>query len=85
MIYGPRDFVPKVEMEVVERRNRIPLDETEGIYVRDIKSGKVSAVKGKSYMLQPHEELYQKELTPAIEEILKKYQTIDEKPIEVVA
>jgi len=79
MINGPTDYVPPVDVEVVERRKTIPLDDTEGIYVRDIKSGKVNAVAGKSYMLLPHEELYQKELPASIEEILKKYQTLEEK------
>eukprot|EP01118_Nematostelium_gracile_P005829 TRINITY_DN185_c0_g1_i1.p1 TRINITY_DN185_c0_g1~~TRINITY_DN185_c0_g1_i1.p1 ORF type:complete len:472 (+),score=160.00 TRINITY_DN185_c0_g1_i1:2-1417(+) len=41
MLYGPADFVPPVEVEIVEKRKSIPLDENEGIYVRDIKTGKV--------------------------------------------
>lgn len=42
MIRGPLEYVPPVEVEVVVRRQSIPLDENEGIYVRDIKTGKVS-------------------------------------------
>jgi phenylacetaldehyde dehydrogenase len=34
MIYGPRDYIPPVEVEIVEKRVSIPLDENEGIYVR---------------------------------------------------
>lgn len=41
MIRGPLEYVPPVEVEVVIRRDSIPLDENEGIYVRDIKTGKV--------------------------------------------
>ena len=31
-----------MEVDVVTKRKAIPLDENEGIYVRDIKTGKVS-------------------------------------------
>ena len=43
MIRGPLEYVPPVEVEVVTKRKATPLDENEGIYVRDIKTGKVSA------------------------------------------
>ena len=49
MIRGPLEYVPPVEVDVVTKRKAIPLDENEGIYVRDIKTGKVSlqtAAKG---------------------------------------
>ena len=42
MIRGPKEYVPPVEVEVVMKRQAIPLDENEGIYVRDIKTGKVT-------------------------------------------
>ena len=42
MIRGPLEYVPPVEVDVVTKRKAIPLDENEGIYVRHIKSGKVS-------------------------------------------
>ena len=41
MIRGACEFIPTVEMEIIDRRKAIPLDENEGIYVRDIKTGKV--------------------------------------------
>ena len=41
MIRGPLEYVPPVEVEVATKRKAIPLDENEGIYVRDIKTGKV--------------------------------------------
>eukprot|EP01100_Stratorugosa_tubuloviscum_P008165 TRINITY_DN33_c0_g1_i5.p1 TRINITY_DN33_c0_g1~~TRINITY_DN33_c0_g1_i5.p1 ORF type:complete len:840 (-),score=524.71 TRINITY_DN33_c0_g1_i5:245-2764(-) len=72
MIFGPCDFVPPVEVEVIEKRRSIPLDENEGIYVRDIRTGKVIAICGRAYMLQPHEELWQKELPQVVEELLSK-------------
>jgi len=72
MIYGPCDFVPPVTVEILERRRAIPLDENEGIYVRDIKTGRVRSVSGESYMLKPYEELWEKELPPTVEELLTK-------------
>jgi major vault protein len=72
MIYGPCEYVPPVAVEVVEKRKSIPLDQNEGIYVRDITSGKVRAVIGECYMLKPTEELWQKELPAAVEELLSK-------------
>lgn len=41
MLRGPIEYVPPVTVEVMLRRQAIPLDENEGIYVRDIKTGKV--------------------------------------------
>jgi len=70
MLYGPTDFVPPVEVEIVEKRKSIPLDENEGIYVRDIKSGKVRSVSGESYMLKPNEELWKKDLPKVVEDLL---------------
>jgi major vault protein len=70
MIYGPCDYVPPVEVDIVEKRTAIPLDENEGIYVRDITSGKVRAVRSESYMLKPNEELWAKELPKEVEDLL---------------
>jgi len=72
MVFGPCDYIPPVQVEIIERRRAIPLDENEGIYVRDIKTGRVRAVTSQSYMLQPHEELWEKELPPVVEELLRK-------------
>jgi len=74
MIYGPCDYVPPVQVEIVERRRAIPLDITEGIYVRDIKSGRVRSVTGEVYMLMPYEELWEKDLPDTVEEILASQQ-----------
>lgn len=70
MVYGPRDYIPSVEVEVVEKRKSIPLDANEGIYLRDIKTGAVSRISGKSYMLLPNEELWEKELPRTVEDLL---------------
>lgn len=70
MLRGPLEYVPPVEVEVQLRRQAIPLDENEGIYVRDIKSGKVRAVIGQTYMLTQDEELWEKVLPPNVEALL---------------
>jgi len=72
MIDGPCEYVPPVEVEIVEKRRSIPLDVTEGIYVRDIRSGKVRAEIGTSYRLLPYEELWEKDLSPATEVLLQR-------------
>jgi major vault protein len=72
MIKGPCDYVPSVELEVVSRRKAIPLDQNEGIYVRDLKSGQVRAVIGQTYMLNQDEELWEKSLPKDVENLLNK-------------
>eukprot|EP00003_Mantamonas_plastica_P021861 TRINITY_DN360_c0_g1_i6.p1 TRINITY_DN360_c0_g1~~TRINITY_DN360_c0_g1_i6.p1 ORF type:complete len:1008 (+),score=320.83 TRINITY_DN360_c0_g1_i6:471-3494(+) len=72
MIHGPIDYVPPVEVEILEIRPAIPLDDNEGIYVRDVRSGKVRYVSGESYMLQASEELWEKDLPKAVEDLLAK-------------
>ena len=43
MIRGPKEYVPPVEVRVVKQRKAIALDENEGIYLRNIKTGKVGS------------------------------------------
>lgn len=77
MINGPTDYVPPVEVEIVERRRSIPLDDNEGIYVRDINTGRVTMVTGRACLLKPNEELWQKELPEVVERLLQKDFTRD--------
>eukprot|EP01061_Rhynchopus_euleeides_P015169 TRINITY_DN259_c0_g2_i2.p1 TRINITY_DN259_c0_g2~~TRINITY_DN259_c0_g2_i2.p1 ORF type:complete len:907 (+),score=495.19 TRINITY_DN259_c0_g2_i2:65-2785(+) len=71
MIKGPREYVPPVTVEVVETRRSIPMHEYEGVYIRDLKSGQVRAQMGPvSYMLEPTEELWEKELPVEVEQLL---------------
>ncbi|XP_058269586.1 major vault protein isoform X2 [Hemibagrus wyckioides] len=70
MLRGPIEYVPPATVEVLLRRQAIPLDENEGIYVRDIKTGKVRAVIGRTYMLTHDEELWEKELPLNVEKLL---------------
>ncbi len=77
MVYGPCDYIPAVEVEVVERRRSIPLDENEGIYVRDTVTGKVRSVVGQTYMLEPHEELWEKQLPAVVDDLIARAATRD--------
>jgi major vault protein len=79
MVTGPCDFIPNVEIDVVERRKSIPLDDNEGIYVRDTTTGTVRAVVGETYMLKADEELWQKILPETIETLLSRAATRDRK------
>lgn len=57
-------------VQVVTKRAAIPLDDNEGIYVRDIKSGQVRAVQGETYLLTQDEELWAKELPAGVEALI---------------
>lgn len=46
IIKGPREYIPPVEVKIVERRKAIPLDANEGIYVRNNRTGEVREIKG---------------------------------------
>ncbi|MEM0979335.1 MAG: colicin uptake protein [Cyanobacteria bacterium P01_H01_bin.58] len=73
MIRGPRDYIPPVQVEVVERRRAIPLDKNEGLYVRDIQTGELKIVNGpQAYMLSPYEELWEKTLPTVVEVLLSQ-------------
>lgn len=70
MVRGPKDYIPAVEAEVVLRRKAIPLDVNEGIYVRDVKTGKIRSVIGSTYLLTENEELWEKDLPTQVEQLL---------------
>ncbi|XP_009882003.1 PREDICTED: major vault protein [Charadrius vociferus] len=67
---GPLEYVPPAEVAVLERRRAMALADNEGIYVRDIRTGKVRVVTGQTYMLTEAEELWEKELPPGVEVLL---------------
>lgn len=72
MIRGPAEYVPGVQVEVVEKRKAIPLDDNEGVYVRDTQTGKIRTVIGQTYMLNENEQLWDKELGAEVEVLLAK-------------
>jgi len=71
MIYGPRTYIAPIEVNVIETRKTIPLDDSEGIYVRDIFTGEIKMVTGTAYLLKAHEEFWKKELPREIEHIIQ--------------
>ncbi|KAJ0412485.1 hypothetical protein ATCC90586_005505 [Pythium insidiosum] len=65
MVHGPREYIPPIQVQVLEVRKAIPLDANEGVYVRDKKTGHVYDYKTKSsrimfgptlVMLEPEEQ-----------------------------
>lgn len=66
MIQGPCDYVPSIEVEIVEKRKTIPFNKNE---VRDLKTGQVVKI-GHSCIFNPNEEL--KDFPPIVEELLTK-------------
>lgn len=71
MVLGPCNYVPAVEVEVVERRKAIPLDSIEGVYVREYATGNIRAEIGKTYMLKADEELAKKDVPEVVSHLLK--------------
>jgi major vault protein len=72
MIQGPRQYIPPIEVDIIERRKSIPMDENEGIYIRNNETGEITVIKGETYMLKAHEILYEKELDPLVENLIMR-------------
>lgn len=78
LLRGPRNYIPNESVRVAPgadltgKRRRLILGPGEGVYVRNILTGDVRAVVGVSYMLEAYEELWQKELSPIVEEKLSR-------------
>eukprot|EP00463_Aulacantha_scolymantha_P005480 TRINITY_DN683_c1_g1_i1.p1 TRINITY_DN683_c1_g1~~TRINITY_DN683_c1_g1_i1.p1 ORF type:complete len:245 (-),score=33.67 TRINITY_DN683_c1_g1_i1:202-936(-) len=68
LILGPRDYTPRVEIQVIEQRSEIPMAANEGIYVQNLDTGEVRTIRGQSYMLEAHEQLWNKELPKPVEQ-----------------
>jgi major vault protein len=71
MLQGPVEYIPPVQVKVLERRVALPLDANEGVYVRDLTTGQVRAVIGETYMLKANEELWGKDLPMEVEDLLE--------------
>merc|ERR1719226_316016 len=72
MLKGPMEYVPPVEIEVLDSRKAIPLHQNEGIYVRNNKSVAVRAVIGETYMLGEDEELWAKKMPSMVSMLLNR-------------
>jgi len=72
MLHGPCEYIPPIQVTIVEKRQVIPLDKNEGIYVRDTKTGTVRAVVGESYLLKPSEVLWPKKMPAVVDGLLNR-------------
>ena len=72
LVHGPGEYIPPIDVRVIEKRAAIPLHKNEGIYIRDEKTGKIRAQIGSTYLLQAHESLWEKELPVEYEVLLQK-------------
>lgn len=72
MIRGPAEYIPPVQVQLLQRRQIIALDKNEGVYVRDETTGEVRAVIGEAYMLKENETLWDKELPAIVEDLLQR-------------
>ena len=71
VIRGPRNFIPTINIEILEKRAALPLGDNEGVYVRSKKTGEVRLEKGKqTFLLQPDEVFWEKELVPDLETLI---------------
>ena len=71
MIRGPRNFIPTVDIEILEKRSALPLGDNEGVYVRSKKTGEVRLEKGKqTFILKPDEVFWEKELSLDVETLI---------------
>ncbi|KAH9513343.1 hypothetical protein Btru_034666, partial [Bulinus truncatus] len=71
LIKGPLSFIPSVNVKIIKQRKTIPLSKNEGVYIQDTHVGKVRLVMGPcSYMLTATEELWEKELSEEVEQLM---------------
>ncbi len=73
MIRGPCEFILPLELTLLEKRRAIPLDDNEGIYVRNLNNGDIKMITGQTYLLSANEVLWEKELKPEIEALLNEH------------
>lgn len=69
---GPSLYEPSIKRQVVAVRKDIALDATEGVYIRDLKSGVVRAAIGQTVMLNADEELWEKKMSPLACQLLNR-------------
>jgi major vault protein len=71
VIRGPQTFVPTEKVSIVKEITALSLGQGEGLYVRDLRSGRVNLVEGPCQFLpEAHQELHEKRLSPDAEALL---------------
>lgn len=58
MITGPCEYIPKIEVEILQVNKAYTLTQNEGIYVRNLDTGEITAKIGETYMLKANEVLW---------------------------
>jgi len=85
LIRGPMEYVPPVDVVIEKTVKAIPLDKNEGVYVQNVKTGKIRAVIGETYMMNEDEELWNKELAPLVEALLNLSSDFGKIPTDLLA
>ncbi|RKH65752.1 hypothetical protein [Corallococcus aberystwythensis] len=71
IVRGPRTYVPSEKVLIHREISALSLGQGEGLYVRDLRSGKVSLIQGPcQFMPEAHQELHEKRLSPDAEALL---------------
>ncbi|RKH11877.1 hypothetical protein D7V97_10050 [Corallococcus sp. CA053C] len=71
IVRGPRTYVPSEKVLIHREIAALSLGQGEGLYVRDLRSGKVSLVQGPcQFMPEAHQELHEKRLSQDAEALL---------------
>lgn len=71
IIRGPQTYVPNEKVQILHEVPVLSLGQGEGLYVRDLRTGKVMLVEGPcQFMPEAHQELHEKRLSPDAEAIL---------------
>jgi major vault protein len=71
IVRGPRTYVPNEKVLILKEIVALSLGQGEGLYVRDLRSGKVSLVQGPcQFMPEAHQELHEKRLSAEAEALL---------------
>ncbi|CBY35236.1 unnamed protein product [Oikopleura dioica] len=70
MFKGPGEFVPTVETDIKCLNKAVALAETEGVYIRDVKTGRVRSEIGTTYLLKENEEFWEKELPEHVTKLI---------------
>ncbi|RNF26904.1 major vault protein-like protein [Trypanosoma conorhini] len=70
LVRGPCSYIPPLEVRVVERRERMLLTGHRGVYVRNLRTGRVRAVHGQALLLAEDEVLWEKPLGSLVYRLL---------------
>ncbi len=83
VIRGPQTYVPNEKVKILQEIQAISLGQGEGLYVRDLRTGRVQLIEGPcQFMLEAWQELHEKRLSPDAEAILARQEEPDNSAAE---